>query len=96
MSGAVYVFVEPPIWFVPVGGKISFIVPYLDFQTVVEAVVVFMLILGGVSGLILVQMSSKITHDPKYSNMLLVLGSLLLIASLLSLQYLFAKKVGWI
>lgn len=96
MSGAVYVLVEPPIWFIPIGGRISFLAPYLDFQTVVEAVVVSMLILCGFLGLLLIQMSSKITHDPKYTNMLLAFGSILLIVSLLSLQYLFAKKVRWI
>lgn len=96
LSGFTYVAVEPPLWYIPMGSRIIFIAPYLDFQTVVESVVVLILILSSILGLILIQKSSKILYDIKYANTLLAIGSIMFIASFLVLQYFLAKKIGWI
>lgn len=96
LSGFTYIAVEPPIWYIPMGTRIIFIAPYLDFQTVVESVVVLILILSSILGLILIQKSSKILYDIKYANTLLTIGSIMFLASFLILQYFLAKKIGWI
>jgi len=95
-SGFTYSLVESPIWFYPVGSSLSFVMPYLDFQTVIEFIVVLISILGGLIGLSLIMRGNKVMYGSKYANMLLLIGSFLFVISFLFLQYLLAVKLGWI
>ncbi len=96
ISGFTYVIVEPPIWMIPAGNRIMFIAPYLDFQTIIETVAVFILMLFSLLGLILIQMSSKITYDRRYASLLLTLGIILFLITFLTLEYFLAMKMGWL
>ncbi len=95
-SGLTYLLVEPPIWLIPIGNRILFISPYIDFQTVIETIAVFVLMILGVVGLALINMGSKLTYDPKYASLLISIGSALFLASFLVLQYFVALKMNWI
>ncbi|HDO20295.1 MAG: hypothetical protein NDF53_01240 [archaeon GB-1867-097] len=95
-GGSIYSMVEPSIWAYPMGSRFTFIMPFLDYQTIVESVVVLILLLGGTLGLFLTERGSRISSDPKYASIILGIGVALFIFSFILLQYLLAIKIGWI
>lgn len=94
LSGFNSTLLSPITGVFPTSFGYSFIVPYMDYQTVVEFIVVFLIILLSSSGLVLILHGSRISIDKRFSNIVSYGGVLLFILMSLILQYIFNIKFG--
>ncbi|MEM1549388.1 MAG: hypothetical protein QW352_02430 [Candidatus Methanomethylicia archaeon] len=92
LSGFNLTLLSPITGLFPTSFGYSFIIPYMDYQTVVEFIVVFLLILLSSVGLILILHGSRISIDRRFSNIVSYGGVLLFILMSLILQYIFNIK----
>ena len=94
-SGAFYVVVENPGSMVSTSsGGSSFIARSSSAQTSVELIVVFFLTLGGSVGFILLESAMKRTFDPSGAKVKYILAIMLIVVTLLLLEYLAYAKVS--
>jgi len=94
-SGGVYVVVEQPGSMASTSsGGTSFIARSPSSQTSVELVVAFFLTLGGSVGFILLESSVKKTFDPSGAKVKYILAIMLIVVTLLLLEYLAYAKVS--
>ena len=94
-SGGVYVVVENPGSMASTSsGGSSFIARSSSAQTSVEFIVAFFLTLGGSVGFILLEGAMKKTFDPSGAKVKYVLAIMLIVVTLLLLEYLAYAKVS--
>lgn len=94
-SGGVYVIVQNPGSMVSTSsGGSSFIAISSSAQTSVELVVVFFLTLGGSVGFILLEGAMKKTFDPSGAKVKYIFAIMLIVVTLLLLEYLAYAKVS--
>lgn len=94
LSGGVYVIVVNPGAMVSTSsGGSSFIANSSSAQTSVELIVVFFLTLGGSVGFILLESALKKTFDPSGARVKYILAIILVVLTLLLLEYLAYAKV---
>lgn len=98
LSGSVYVIVEgvqPYIIYTDASGnrRIAIVHPTIRDQVVTETLTIAGLYTLGFLGLIMVAISYRYSYDPRTSNMLLIVGMVMLLVSSIVLYILFDAKL---
>lgn len=98
LSGSVYVIVEgvqPYIIYTDASGnrRIAIVNPTIRDQVVTETLTIAGLYTLGFLGLIMVAISYRYSYDPRTSNMLLIVGMVMLLVSSIVLYILFDAKL---
>jgi len=96
LSGFTFTLLSPTLGLFPTSTGYSFIIPQMDYQTVVEFIMIFFLISLSSIGVILMLHGSKIFVDKKFSNVIILSGALLFALVIILLQYLLSIKLGLI
>lgn len=94
LSSFTSILTSPITGLFPTSFGYSFIIPSMDYQTVVEFIAVFLLILLSSLGLILISYGSRISVDKHFSKAVSYGGLILFILMTIILQYLFHIKTG--
>ncbi|NHV11956.1 MAG: hypothetical protein HA488_01965 [Candidatus Verstraetearchaeota archaeon] len=96
LSGFTSTLLSPTIGLFPTSSGYSFIIPQMDYQTVVEFVMVFFLVSLSSLGVILMLYGSRISVDKRFSNVVILSGAFLFLLMIILLQYLLSIKLGLI
>jgi len=96
LSGFTFTLLSPTLGLFPTSTGYSFIIPQMDYQTVVEFIMIFFLISLSSIGVILMLHGSKIFVDKTFSNVIILSGALLFALVIVLLQYLLSIKLGLI
>lgn len=93
LAGGVYNFLERPLVVWWTGERFIFYYPYsLNEQFILESVVVMMIYAFGAVGLLLTYQSTKYAYRPRQAFILLLIGSLLIFASYIFVEYVFTGR----
>jgi hypothetical protein len=94
LSGFTSTLLSPTIGLFPTSSGYSFIIPQMDYQTVVEFVMVFFLVSLSSLGVILMLYGSRISVDKRFSNVVILGGAFIFVLMIILLQYLLSIKLG--
>ncbi|RLF20571.1 MAG: hypothetical protein DRN15_02550 [Thermoprotei archaeon] len=89
LSGVIYIMVEKPAMGVPFHWPRG-----TDIQTTMEGIIVFIAYSGQIIGLVMVYEGLRKVYEPKYSMMLIIIGTIVLILCLATLWLIMYVKTG--